>query len=213
MNIWGTAIRLLLVLMLVTGVLYPLAITLAAAVFMPEQSSGSLLEREGVVVGSLLIAQTPFQVNSAGEIEHSAAIAGYFWARPSAVNAMLGSTEDALNASGGSNLGPTSALLQAQVRAREAAFRAANAVPASVAVPADMLFASASGLDPHISPQAAMLQVERVAHERGVPSADLVALVEAQIESPLLNFIGPRRVNVLALNLALDQLVSARRRS
>ncbi len=210
---WGTALRLLCVLLLITGVLYPLVITAAASLLMPTVANGSLVMREGVVVGSLLVAQTPFQVDAAGAIVEDAAPAGYFWARPSAINAMLGSADDHLIASGGSNLGPTSARLRAEVQAREAAFRAANGVPAEVAVPADMLFASASGLDPHISPQAAMLQAERVARERGVPSADLIALIEAHIDPPLLNFLGPRRVNVLALNLALDDLMTAQRGS
>ncbi len=208
MKTWGTAIRLLLLLTLITGVLYPLAVTLAGTILMPDLAGGSLVERDGTIVGSTLIAQTPFQVDAAGQILDLEAIAPYFWARPSAVNAMLGSSESALAASGGSNLGPTSALLQAQVQAREAAFRAANSVPADVRVPDDMLFASASGLDPHISPQAAFLQVERVARARGLDQEQVFRLTEAHVERPLLNLLGQPRVNVLALNLALDALAA-----
>jgi K+-transporting ATPase ATPase C chain len=203
-----TALRLLIVLAIVTGVIYPLVVTLGASVLAPGEAAGSLISRDGQVVGSSLIGQTPFQVDDAGNIVNAEAFADYFWARPSVVNALLSAAPGELLASGASNLGPTSATLQAQVQAREAAFRTANSVPPDTAVPADMLFASGSGLDPDISPESALLQVERVAEARGLDVEDVTTLVDQHIERPLLNFIGPRRVNVLALNLALDALDS-----
>ena len=203
---WTTALRLFIILAIITGILYPLAITVAGAILMPSQANGSLVTVDGELTGSLLIGQTPFQVDEDGQIANLVAIQSYFWGRPSAVNAMLGSTTEALGSSGGSNLGPTSATLQAQVAAREAAFRAANNVPESVAVPSDMLFASGSGLDPHISPQAAFLQVERVAQERALPIPELEGLVRQHIEQPLLTVLGSPSVNVLSLNLALDAM-------
>ncbi|MFN8377421.1 MAG: potassium-transporting ATPase subunit KdpC [Anaerolineae bacterium] len=209
MSQWGTALRLFIILALITGVLYPLAMTLAGNVLMPEQASGSLIMANGTLVGSSLIEQTPFQVDENGQIVNLDAIAGYFWGRPSAMNAMLGSTTHALGTSGGSNLGPTSATLQAQVAVRESAFRAANHVPDGVAVPTDMLFASASGLDPHISPEAAYLQAERVAEARSLPPAAVVSLVSQHVEQPWLTVFGKPRVNVLALNLALDELAAS----
>ena len=205
---WTTALRLFIILAIITGILYPLAITVAGAILMPSQANGSLVTVDGELTGSLLIGQTPFQVDEDGQIANLEAIQSYFWGRPSAVNAMLGSTTEALGSSGGSNLGPTSATLQAQVAAREAAFRAANNVPESVAVPSDMLFASGSGLDPYISPQAAFLQVERVAQERALPIPELEGLVRQHIEQPLLTVLGSPSVNVLALNLALDAMTA-----
>jgi K+-transporting ATPase ATPase C chain len=130
----------------------------------------------------------------------------YFWGRPSAVNYMGGSSADSLGLSGGSNYGSTSAALKTLVAEREAAFRAAHNLPESVPVPADMLFASGSGLDPHISPEAARLQVDRVAEARGLDRQIVAALVEQQVEAPQLGFLGQPRVNVLLLNLALDGL-------
>lgn len=209
MNHVGTAVRLLIILTVITGILYPLAVTLAGNVLMPYQANGSLVIVDGELVGSALIEQTPFQVDENGEIVNLDAIAGYFWGRPSATNAMLGSTSDALGTSGGSNLGPTSATLQAQVQAREAAFRTANHVPGRTAVPAEMLFASASGIDPHISPEAAFLQVERVARARSLLAGEVASLVSQHIEHPILNVFGVPRVNVLALNVALDALAAA----
>lgn len=203
---WTTALRLFILLAIITGIIYPLAITMAGAILMPSQANGSIITVDGVLVGSALIAQTPFQVNEDGQIANLEAIQGYFWGRPSAVNAMLGSSEESLGSSGGSNLGPISATLQAQVAAREAAFRAANNVPEAVAVPADMLFASGSGLDPHISRESAFLQVERVAQARSLSEEEVIALVNQHIEKPLLTVLGSPMVNVLTLNLALDSM-------
>lgn len=210
MNEWKTAVRLFIILALITGVIYPLAIALAGNVLMPDQANGSLIVVDGTVIGSALIGQMPFQVGEDGQIMNVEGMAGYFWGRPSATNAMLGSTDGALGSSGGSNLGPTSAVLQAQVAAREAAFRAANRVPPDVEIPADMLFASASGLDPHISPEAALLQTERVAQERGLPAGTVAELVHQHTELPVLTVFGVPRVNVLVLNIALDQLTVSR---
>jgi len=180
------AARMLLVLTILTGVIYPLAITLAAQAIFPARANGSLVTQNGVVVGSALI----------GQDNHDSR---YFWGRPSAVN-------DNPLPSGGSNLGPTSDTLAAQVQQREADFRAANHVPDDVAVPADMLFASASGLDPHISPEAAQLQIGRVAAARGLSAEQVAALVTQYTEAPQLGFLGQPRVNVLLLNLALDDV-------
>lgn len=187
------AMRILLVLTVLTGLLYPLAITAVALLAFPAQANGSLVQRNGVVVGSTLIGQMNDD-------------ARYFWPRPSAVAYMDGTTPANPGSSGASNLAPTSAALASQVAARAADFRAANGLTASAPIPPDMLTASASGLDPHISPAAARAQVERVAAARGIKAPDVAALVEGQIEWPQFGFLGEPRVNVLELNLALDQL-------
>jgi K+-transporting ATPase ATPase C chain len=168
-----------------TGVVYPLAITGISAVLFPRQAAGSLVDDEaGRVVGSTLIGQrfeTP----------------GYFHSRPSAAD------YDAL-ASGGSNLGPTSAVLIDSVAARVIAARALEGLAASETVPVDMVTASASGLDPHITPASARLQARRVADARGMTLDSVLALVEKHTEEPTLGIIGESRVNVLLLNLELD---------
>jgi K+-transporting ATPase ATPase C chain len=187
------AVRMLLVLTVLTGLLYPLAITAVALLAFPAQANGSLVQRDGVVVGSALIGQANDD-------------ARYFWPRPSAVTYMAGSTAASLGSSGASHLAPTSATLAGQVAARAAAFRVANDLTATAPVPPDMLTASGSGLDPHISPAAARAQVERVAAARGIRAPDVAALVEQQMERSQFGFLGEARVNVLALNLALDQL-------
>ena len=146
------SIRLTVVFTILTGVFYPLAITGVAQWAFRDKANGSLIERDGKIVGSELLAQQ-FQG------------ARYFWPRPSAGNY-------ATVPSGASNLGPTSAALQSNVAARAAAIRAANKLPADASVPADLLFTSGSGLDPHISPEAARLQVDPRRHsarrQRGV---------------------------------------------
>ncbi|HQY93683.1 potassium-transporting ATPase subunit KdpC [Caldilinea sp.] len=189
----AVALRLLIVLTVITGVLYPLAITAVAQLAFPAQANGSLVTANQSLTGSLLIGQ-------ANQEPH------YFWPRPSAVDYMAGSAPDALGSSGATNFGPTNATLATQVRERDSAFRAANALAAEVAVPPDMLFASGSGLDPHISPEAARLQINRVAQARGLDPAALAVLVEQTVEPPQLGFLGQPRVNVLKLNLALDGL-------
>ncbi len=188
-----TAFLMLVILTIITGVLYPLIITVAAGALFPNQANGSLQTVEGNRVGSSLIGQANNDPR-------------YFWPRPSAVNYMVPSSLDQLGSSGGSNAGPTSKQLQDAVTQREAAFRTANRVPNNVAVPPDMLFASGSGLDPHISPDAARLQVDRVAAARKIARDKVAALVEQAIEQPQFGLLGQPRVNVLMLNLALDRL-------
>jgi K+-transporting ATPase ATPase C chain len=187
------AALMFIIMTLLTGIIYPLFVTMAAQALFPLQANGSLIAVEDVVVGSALIGQ-------------SADDARYFWSRPSAVDYMQGSSLNALGSSGATNAGGTSAALAETAAAREAAFREANHVPDDVAVPADMLFASGSGLDPHISPEAARLQVDRVAAARGLDPALVAALVEQHVEGPQMGFLGQPRVNVLLLNLALDGL-------
>lgn len=184
------ALVMLALLTLLTGVLYPLAITAAAQALFPTQANGSLVTAKGSVVGSALIGQ-----GTAGNLR-------YFWSRPSAVN------YNPLP-SGGSNLGPTSAALQAAIEQRLSEYRAAHGAAATAPVPVDMLFASGSGLDPHISPDAARAQVDRVAQARGLERTRAAALVEQFVEPPQIGFLGQPRVNVLLLNLALDDLQSS----
>lgn len=182
-----TALRMLVVLTILTGVIYPLVVTLAAQAIFPAQANGSLETRDSVVVGSSLIGQN---MNSNPR---------YFWSRPSAINySPLPSS--------GSNLGPTNAILAETVVERADAFRVANGLPKDAPVPTDVLFASGSGLDPHISPETARLQVARIAAARGLSVEQVSELVDAAIEAPQLAFLGQPRVNVLLLNLALDRL-------
>ncbi len=187
------AARMLVILTLITGVLYPLSMTVIAQLVFPDQANGSLLTVDGVTVGSSLIGQATDDPR-------------YFWSRPSAVDTMLGSSLDAPGSSGATNFGGTSAELAQAVKGREAAFRAAHNLPDDVAVPVEMLFASGSGLDSHISPESTRLQVERVAAARGLAPETVATLVEAHIETPALGFFGQPHVNVLLLNLALDEL-------
>ena len=180
------SILLTIVFTVLTGVIYPLVITGVSQVAFHNQANGSLIERDGKIVGSELLAQ-----QFTGE--------KYFWPRPSA-----GSY--ATVPSGASNLGPTSQALQSNVTANAAAFRAAHKLAADAPVPADMVFTSASGLDPHISPESARLQVGRVAAARGISADQVRALVEKFVEPPQWGVFGEPRVNVLRLNLALDGL-------
>jgi K+-transporting ATPase ATPase C chain len=182
------AVGLTLVLTLITGILYPLAITLVAQVAFPAQANGSLITTgDGRVVGSRLIGQ--------GFSE-----ARYFWGRVSAAGA---DGYDA-NASGGSNLGPTNATLIERV---EADVDRMGATHGDAPVPGDLVTASASGLDPHISPEAAEYQVERVAEARGMEADAVRAVVAEHTEQPLFGFLGRPRVHVLELNLDLDGLL------
>ena len=183
------AVRQTLLWTLVTGMLYPIAITAVAQVAFKRQADGSLIERDGKVVGSELLAQQ-FQGPT------------YFWPRPSAATYGTGAT--GLNAGSGSNLGPTSAQLQTNVRTNAKALRDAHKLPADAPVPADLVYASASGLDPHISPESARFQVARVAAAHGIGEEKVRALVEKFVEPPQWGFLGEARVNVLLLNLALD---------
>lgn len=180
------ALVLFALLSLITGLAYPLLVTGIAQVAFPAQANGSLIVRDGRVVGSELIGQ-------------AFSDPGHFWSRPSATSPM---PYNAAN-SAGSNLGPSNPALADAVKARVEALRAAD--PGHVRlVPVDLVTASASGLDPHISRAAADYQVARVARARGLPEAQVSALVGRYTELPLGGFIGEPRVNVLRLNLALD---------
>ena len=180
------AIVSLALLTVVTGVAYPALVTLIGQLVFPRQANGSLIMKDGKTVGSALIGQ-PFDDPK------------YFWGRPSAT------TPFGYNAgsSVGSNLSPTNADLIKTVQGRVDALRAAdpgNTTP----VPVDLVTASGSGLDPHISPAAALYQVARVARARKMSPSDVEALVQRHTEGRQLGFLGEPRVNVLALNLALD---------
>ncbi|MCW5665315.1 MAG: potassium-transporting ATPase subunit KdpC [Piscinibacter sp.] len=180
------ALVLFVLLSLLTGLLYPLAVTGVAQAAFPAQANGSLILRDGQPVGSALIGQ------AFGDPKH-------FWGRPSAT----GPTPYDAAHSSGSNLGPSNPALHQAVRSRIEALRAAD--PGNTRpVPVDLVTASASGLDPHISRAAADWQAARVARVRGLPEEDVRALVEAHTEGALLGVIGEPRVNVLQLNLALD---------
>jgi len=172
---------------------YPGVVWTLNHVLFPSRADGSLVIRDGEIRGSSLIAQ-----GFAGP--------GYFHSRPSAA----GDGWDA-SRSGGSNLGPLSKDLSETVRQRVVDYRAENGLPAGMLVPADAVTASASGLDPHISLKNALLQARRVARARGLTEEDVRALVEKRTESRSLGILGEPRVNVLALNLALDGSLHERR--
>jgi len=154
-----------------------------------RQANGSLIERDGKVVGSELMAQ---QFTGPK----------YFWPRPSA--ASYGTGPSGFSAGSGSNLGPTSAQLQTNVRTNAKALRDGSKLAADAPVPADLVYASASGVDPHISPEGAAFQVSRVSAARGMGEDQVKALVEKFTEPSQWGFLGEPRVNVLLLNLALD---------
>jgi K+-transporting ATPase ATPase C chain len=189
------SIRQTLLWTVICGVFYPVVITLLCQLMFHSQANGSLVTRDGKVIGSELLAQQ-FQGSN------------YFWPRPSACT--YGSSAGGIVPSSGSNLGPTSGTLQTNVQNNAAAFISGNNLPTNTVVPVDMVFASASGLDPHISPAAARLQVARVAVSRGLPEDKVKALVEQFVEPPQLGFLGQERVNVLKLNVALDEMKSAK---
>jgi K+-transporting ATPase ATPase C chain len=194
------AIVLLVLLSALTGLVYPLAVTGIAQIALPYQANGSLIQKDGVVIGSTLIGQW-FKSDR------------YFHPRPSATtdtdpNDSTKTIDAPYNAanSSGSNLGPTSQKLVDRVKGGVAAWRAfAGAGP----VPADAVTTSASGLDPDVSPETALAQVAPVAKARGLPEDKVRALVEGAIDGRFLGLIGEPRVNVLQLNLALDGLKSS----
>ena len=188
------ALILFALLVILTGIFYPLAVTGVAQVAFPNQANGSLIDQDGTLVGSALIGQDFSSPQ-------------YFWGRPSATAGSPYNAFDpaALTGSSGSNLGPLSQALVDVVRERVEAWLAAD--PGNTAlIPVDLVTASASGLDAHISVAAAYYQVPRVARARGLPEADIIDLVDQFIENLTFGFLGEPRVNVLLLNLALDEL-------
>ncbi|HEY6995056.1 MAG TPA: K(+)-transporting ATPase subunit C [Xanthobacteraceae bacterium] len=190
------AIVFIVALTIITGVIYPFVMTGIAGVVFPHQAQGSLIEQDGKVVGSALIGQE-FTSDK------------YFHGRPSATvgpdpNDPAKTAPAPYNAanSGGSNLGPTNKALIERVQGDVEKLKQENP---SAQVPTDLVTTSGSGLDPHISPAAALFQVSRVAKARNMPEDRVRQLVEEQVEGRTLGFLGDPRVNVLALNLALDR--------
>jgi K+-transporting ATPase ATPase C chain len=179
------AFAITIVLTVLLGIIYPIVITGVAQLIFPRQAAGSLIERDGRVIGSRLIGQ-PFSGR------------GYFHSRPSAA----GNGYDA-TASGGTNLGPTSQKLFDSVKSAAYSLREENA---QSLIPIDLVTSSASGLDPHITPAAAEFQLPRVAKERGLSENELRRFVLEHTEGRQFGFLGEPRVNALSLNLALDEL-------
>jgi K+-transporting ATPase ATPase C chain len=190
------AILVLVMLTLITGLIYPLAMTGVAGILFPSQAQGSLIEKDGKVVGSALIGQE-FKEDK------------YFHGRPSATLApdpadsskTVSAPYNAAN-SGGSNLGPTSKALADRLKEDVEKLKAENP---NAAVPVDLVTTSGSGLDPDISPEGALFQVPRVAKARNLPEARVRQLVTDHIKGRMAGLLGEPRVNVLALNLALDE--------
>lgn len=190
-KIFGRALFMLLVMTVLTGFIYPMAVTGLAQLLFSDKANGSMIERDGKSLGSALIGQN---FNSPR----------YFHGRPSAA----GNDGYDAAASAGSNLGPTNKVLIDQVANQAEKVRNENGLSQDSPVPADLVTASASGLDPHISPEAALLQIPRVARERQLSEQEVRQLVERHIESPQLGVLGESRVNVLLLNLELDKINS-----
>ena len=184
MNNFWTNLRLFLWMVLLTGIIYPLAITVIAQITMNDNANGSMLISQGKTIGSSLLAQK-FQSDK------------YFWPRPS-------TTDCNAIPSGGSNLGPTSIALKKAVEERKSQLAKANNVDPSQ-VPPELLFASGSGLDPHITPTAAYFQVDRIAKARDLDKKIVSDLIESHIERRQFGFFGSPRINVLELNIALDK--------
>ena len=184
------ALVLFVILTIITGVAYPLVTTGVGQLLLPKEASGSLIEKDGKVIGSTLIGQNFTEPQ-------------YFWGRPSAT----GPYPNNAASSSGSNLGPLNPALAEAVKNRVAALKAAdpdNTLP----IPVDLVTTSASGLDPHISPAAALYQVGRVAKARGLSAESVEKLVGESIEGRQWGVLGEPRVNVLLLNIALDKLLN-----
>ncbi len=179
-------------LSLICGLIYPLVITIIAQTVFSEKSNGSIIKHGNQIMGSQLIGQLFTSPQ-------------YFHGRPSATDPQY----DASN-SGGSNLAPSNAKFITQVHARIEQVRTENGLPLNTPVPADLVLTSASGLDPHISPVSAELQMRRIAKERKIPEVELEKMIRQNTEQPLLGIWGKERVNVLLLNLALDDYVKKR---
>jgi potassium-transporting ATPase KdpC subunit len=184
-----TALKFLLIMTLLTGIIYPLLMTGIAQIAFPSKSNGSLILKDGKVIGSELIGQ-----------KFDSSI--YFWSRPSAIgyNPIP---------SGASNFGPTSDTLKKQVEARRILFAKMNSIEDVLSIPKEMIFASGSGLDPHISPGAALLQVERIAKARQFDASQKQRLLQSirdLTEKPQFLILGEVRINVLNLNIELDKI-------
>lgn len=182
-------LKYFLIITILTGIIYPLFITVISIILFPDKASGSMIEKEGKIIGSKLIGQK-FESDK------------YFWSRPSAVdyNPMP---------SGGSNSGPTSAALQKFYQDKQKNFSEKNSIKDISAVPNEMFFASASGVDPHISPASAFFQVERIVKARNFDNAKkekVIKLIDSLTENPQFGFLGNSVVNVLLLNLELDNI-------
>lgn len=175
-------------LSIICGLIYPLGITAVSQALFPRQSNASIIKNGDIVIGSQLIGQL---------FTH----AEYFHGRPSATDPPY----DASNSSG-SNLAPSSAKLLEQVNVRLEQIRKENGLSSNMPVPADLILASASGLDPHISAEAALLQAPRISRERKIPQSVIEKIVEQNVENPFLGIWGMQRVNVLRLNIALDSI-------
>lgn len=184
-----TALILLLLLTILTGVIYPAIVTGVAQLLFPWRANGSLIAENHKIIGSLLLGQSFVSPQ-------------YFWGRPSATTPY---PYNAANSSG-SNLGPTNPALLAAVNARAANLRQSSTQNQTAPIPIDLVTASASGLDPDISPAAAFYQVPRIAKARNIPAADIQALIKKLMIPRVAGILGEPRVNVLQLNLALDKL-------
>jgi K+-transporting ATPase ATPase C chain len=183
------ALKFLLAMTVLTGIIYPLVMTVIAQLSFPSKANGSLIFEDGKVLGSVLIGQ-----------KFDSSI--YFWSRPSAIgyNPVP---------SGASNYGPTSDTLKKQVTARRALFAKINSITDVATIPKEMIFASASGLDPHISPQAALMQVERISKARQFDNSErekLLKIINELTEAPQFLFLGEQRINVLSLNIELNKI-------
>lgn len=190
-----TAVLISIVLFAITGIVYPALVTGIAQVAFPDNADGSLIRRDGEVIGSSLLGQS-FVNQDTGHV-----LPGYLRGRPSAA----GSLEDGTILSGGSNLGPTNAALIERISADIAIIRNENGLAPDAEIPVDLVTASGSGLDPHISPASAEIQVTRIAAERGLSEDEVRAIIDDNTDEPTLGVLGESRVNVLAVNLALDE--------